>query len=454
MITFSVEIALGIALQAAAMLLVCGFVRRPWIGNTGFLFLVMAVLYHGVTEIAQALFPGHNFYRLLISQSELNHSVMILSSGILVFAVTYVFVSRIRISRFSPLRNSYVPPQWRLPPWQFMLAVAAPLYFATLIGQRNSAMGYWLTGLSDQFLMLTLAMATLVFLIHFRGRFLLVVMPLQIALLVLIGQRATVAVALVMVLSALARSRIRIKPGQAAVLIGVLVAGVLSISLTRLVAGREAFQEATLASRLGAVTSSLQDLFAGKQSDTGRGILDDFVYRFDGNAFPALISGALDAGIAPAGFGTIANNMALVIPQFLNPVKLQSTLESRDEEYFTVYHYGLPGADLSPPIDYLPTTLTMFYSYYGLVIYLILVPLAGTAFAVIDKWLWQRNDLVRVTVGLALTYCVLYFEQGTTVYFVVFRGVLIFVFVIFALNRFRMIVSQLLYRKTQAHPIV
>ena len=202
MIAFTAEIALGLALQSVALVLVFGLVRRPWIGQTGFLFVIMAVLYHGVTEIAEALFPGRNIYRLMISQSELNHAVLIMSSGILVCAVAYVVVSRIRIPRLSPQRSNYVPAQWSLPPWQLMLAIATPLYFATLIGQRNSTVGYWLIGLSDQFLILTLTMATFVFLYHFRGRFLLLIIPAQIVLLVLIGQRATVAAALIMVLSA------------------------------------------------------------------------------------------------------------------------------------------------------------------------------------------------------------------------------------------------------------
>ena len=135
------------------------------------------------------------------------------------------------------------------------------------------------------------------------------------------------------------------------------------------------------------------------------------------------------------------------MPSFLNPFKLDSTLESRDAEYFVVANYGLPGADLKPPVDYLSTTLAMFYSYYGLVVYLILALLTGMAFALIDKWLRQRNDLVRATVGLALTYCVLFFEQGTTVYFVVFRGVLIFIMAMYVLNLIRMMASQMVFRK-------
>lgn len=442
MTTFTVEVALGLALQAAALLLVVGFIRRPWIGHTGFLLVLMAVLYHGGTEIAQSVFPSRNSYRLLITQSELNNAVLIMSTGIFLFAVTYVVASMTRIQRLAWGRKGHVPQLWQLPPWQLMLALAAPLYTAALTAQRNSVSGYWLTGLSDQFLMLTLSMATFVFLYHFRGRFILIVIPLQIAMLVLIGQRAIAVFALVMVWSALARSGIRIKRTQVAILLAVLAAGILSISLTRLFAGREAFQEATLASRLTAVTSSLQNVLSGRQTGTIDSVLDDFVYRFDGNAFPALINGALQSGVKAAGFETVSNNFALIVPSFINPFKLDTGLEARSEEFYTVVHYGLPGGTIATFIDYLPTMFAMFYSFSGMALFLILTAVAGVLFAIADKWLFQRTDLARVTVGLSLTYCVLLFEQGLTIYFTTLRGAVAFIVAVFILNILWTIVVQ------------
>lgn len=238
----------------------------------------------------------------------------------------------------------------------------------------------------------------------------------QTALLALMGNRLSVAAALIMLLSSATRYGIsvRFKHFWAMVLLIAIIS--LSISAVRVDFGRDVFKE-DVSERSAALASSLSS--ANNSQNRTSQVIDDFIYRFDGNAFGGMLYTRLKSLYQPAGLRPLWNNVLLSVPSFLYPNKLAAEVYMIEEESFMIYHYTLP-----IHIDFLPTTLGIIFGYYGTPFLLIVAIGLGFIFAMIDHWLQKSTTLFSLLIGMALTYCVIFMEQGLRVYFITFRGTL------------------------------
>jgi hypothetical protein len=203
----------------------------------------------------------------------------------------------------------------------------------------------------------------------------------------------------------------------------VVVTGLLvtAISAARVVGGREGFGD-TPGERIEALLSSMDIAEAGEAGPSG--VIDDFVYRFDGNAFPALVKQRIDSGWPTTNGQSFVSTLRVATPRFLFPDKLETSVEERNEEAYMLDHYGIDRT-----IDFTPTFLGTIYSYRGEALLLIFALLWGAGLALFDLWVNRAQGIFPFLAGLGMTYAVLFYEQTTDNYVITARGILVlFVF--------------------------
>ncbi len=313
----SFKLLFGLGLQVVALLLILTRVRQRRLAYTGVVFIWMSLIYHGLTELAQIAYPGMNYYRTMVSQAKIDNWMMVISPAILIFAATYCLHVRplsrqeLEVSPGSALGLV----DWR---WSIFIVVLLNLLVAGVLGRFN--LGYW-GGLITETLPAISALMFLEFIQKMRGRYLSLVLLFQVGLGILSGTRSAIVFTLVVLLCVFVRSGVPIRwrslfwPGLAGVFL------MLAISGMRAEVGRFIYAEQTNRQRIGSLLAGIGSVL---RNGLAPEILQDYVYRFDGNAFSGLVVAGYDAGIKPAGWTPILNNFLLAVPSFLNPTKLEA----------------------------------------------------------------------------------------------------------------------------------
>lgn len=424
------KFGLGLAMQAGSLLLILRRVKRDWMSNFGFLFVFIACAYHGLTEIIQLIFPNYNMYRTLVDQQAVFDWLFIVSVAILVLSIVYSVVYA-RTNRPVPAGKKKVGFLNRtgLPSWTFLLMLAAPVYLAALMGKLNpeSGLGYWATGLSQQYMYLVIVLTSIVFVLKKAPKYLFPVLLLQSFAVFLIGSRFFIVGSAILLVATVQRYGYKLKRSQLAIAFGLMVVMAVTISLSRDVIGRPTgVVERILGYRAGFSLRESPEAFTAA-------IKNDFVYRLDGNSFPAMVNQQLGMGLPRSGLRSLFNDFWLVVPRFLNPAKLEADETLRDEKLYLTVHYRIPLG-----MDYIPTTLGVIFSYYGWPGLMLGAIIIGLSLALLDHWLDRTRSLFSLFVGIGLMTCILLMEQGLVVYLTTFRGIaVLYVFLIFALAIFR-----------------
>jgi hypothetical protein len=414
----SFTLLFGLGIQVLALVIVLRQTGSRWFSYTGVLFVMMACILHGMTEIVQVIFPGRNFFRLLVAQEDVDFWVLIVSFGILIFSLCYILVLK-RLRRTGDIGAA----SWSVgkanvwvPDWRLAALFALPGYLVAVSGENPEDLGYWATGLTDQFLLFGIVLTSTLFLLK-RQKWLIPIILVQSGALLLIGSRLTVLAGIVILVSTLMRHGFLIHRRQLIAVVFLVIASALAISITRAVLGREVFAEEASA-RVTAIFTGLQEV--GDQPRVGTDVADDFIYRFDGNAFAAMISRRVDRGWPTVGLVTFRNDVFLAVPSFMNPDKLEAGEEIREEKFYLALYYQMP-----LDIDYLPTILGVFFSYYGVVGFMIICMILGSLYAMADNWLQRSHTVWALLTGIGLTYCTVFMERGVKIYLLTFRGIII-----------------------------
>jgi hypothetical protein len=413
----SALLAIGLLFQAAALTVVFGAFGRHAFRLVGPAFIVLAVVFHGVTEVIQLLGLAPNPYRALIPQAVVDEWVALVSVAILLMAVAYGFALSIPVKLLSQ-RN----PGVTVLRWQVLLVVAAPLYVVALSGRASSQEEYWLGGLSSQFLTLAFVLASFDFIRRRGGRHFVPVLLAQSVLLAPVGSRWSVVAAALLTVWALGFVGRPPARRQGLTVLAVAVLATVIVSSARTAAVTDPASHFTAES--GATPSQRVDLMIGGVKALPTAWRDeqfwaDWIYRVDGNSLPALVSEAsAQRGISPRGFDRMAGVGLVAVPRVFYPSKLSNDPTALNEEEAVVSHYGLPSN-----VDFLDPTLGMVYAYVGPVGLLVGAILIGVAFAVFDRWLFERVTTVRVFAGVGVLLCVLLYERGLQVYPLTLRGV-------------------------------
>jgi hypothetical protein len=413
----SIDLALGLSLQALALAVVLIRVRGLRLSFTGVVFVMVAAVYHGAAEIVQVLFPGHNAYRTMVSQAALDHFTLVAGAAILLFAVTYARILQQGPRCLPPRPEDLQRLAGRLPDWRVVLPIAVAGLFVAISG-RN--FGYWISSVSTYLTSVLMVSASVALLLRVGSAHVLPALIVQSVAFALAGWRGPVVINALLLLTALRRLafpvRIRQVVGTAAV-VGALI---VLISASRVVGGRLDQQASSVNG-----TARVTWLSAGTQVlshvDLVGDVANDFIYRFDGNSFGGMVAERLAKGHASAGLASFWHNFSLMVPSALNPMKLSVEPRLLFEEDYTVWFYNLP-----PNIDFISGMLGMLFSYYGSASLLIGGVLLGWLYASVDTYLSHRRTFGAFVLGMGFTWTALMVEGGVLAYFSIARVLLIF----------------------------
>ena len=424
----SPQLLLALLIQAAAATAVIAVVKKGRLRHTGVIFVVAAVVHHGITEIVLPLAPGESAYRKIVSQSLIDPWALSASVAILLFAVGYCGVFMLVKRQAKPVRAERImtgPPIG----WKAGLAIVTPLYLLALsLGLsptlNEQIAGYLGTALVTQFLVILMIMTTFAYVVEAGGRHFFRALLVQSVAMALLGQRFNILVGVLVLLAALTRFRPglqnTIRARHVAGALAVTLVFMLAISAARVVVGRQGFEN-TATQRIKALLDSLDIL--SRTAAGGEPLAQDFAYRFDGNSMPALVKHRIDTGTPPLGAEGVEVSLRVTVPKFLYPEKEQLAVETTNEETAIINHYGIPAE-----IDWLPSFFGTIYSYEGEALLFFFALMWGMILARLDIYATTYNTVPAFFANFGVTFAVASYEQTTTVYFVTLRTLIVLYF--------------------------
>jgi hypothetical protein len=408
--------ALGLALEITALAIMLPIVRRPRMAYIGVIFIICAFVFHGAGELLQHLYPGHDYYRRLVPAEWTSGWMPIVGSAFLIYAVAYV--GTLHVSRVGPTRLTVT---W-FPPARVVTQVAIFLWLLAVGGTVLSpGLLYWGNGLMDQFLLVTVTLAAALYVRTASRWGVLGALVLQAGALVLVGERTTVIAATVAVLWAASLMR---RPIGYRIIVGVaLVVSLfaIAISAARIDTGRQEFITGSLEERLSAVRNGALAAAGGTVS----GIGDDFIYRFDGNAWPAYVRNQMDSYAAPSILAGLRYDFAVAVPRFIYGSKLSTPEWQRSEEAYLDRTYGIPYQSSTIGPDWLPTQFGSVYAYGGWAGLALWAFLCGLVLARVDIHFHRGLTFPGLVVGLGTVLSIAYYERGIDAIILTFRGIVL-----------------------------
>ena len=418
-------------------------IGRSWPHHLGAIFILMAVTYHGVSEVLITLFPNKNSYRPLFNPQYLAQFVLLVSVAILIFSIAYVCALGPRPEPLIPPDQVGVNLTKRIFDYRVLLIVTGALLLLTLNGQgylsngaiypgggcRNHAWAY----------AAVLHSWRCAFWVHFPDALrpaLDVYGPgYPVANLSLVGERLTILTSALMLLFALNRFSVKICRRHVAFAFLMLFLFAWAITAARGIEGRyEANSRASV--RLTFLTVGLTHIFS---QTTWNEIGYTLSYRLDGNSYGAMSLQALENGSTPVGPKPLINDVLLAIPSFIDPDKDQTNPNERSEKLYVEENLPIPELNLSPGIytDILPTQLGGLTGILGPLGMLCAAMALGLGFAGLDRWLRHGLGPGRTLVSLGFFYCVLNYEGSWDTYTITARGILLLLAIMFPLLAIR-----------------
>lgn len=440
----TVAVLIGLTLQAAALGVMHLAIAGRWLSHAGALLLAVAVAGHGGAEILQALFPGHNRYRTMVTPAAVDNWVILVSAALLVYAVAYAAVAR---TAAEPQTVSGLRLRW-------LIVLALPLAAATFQGRgalqpvapgKAAVPDSVVTGLAGQYLVLLLAVIGVVLLVRHGPRLIAPVAVGQIAAVSAVGARSAIVAVCVLTAFGAALCGVRLPRRHLAVMAALAALFAVTLSAARDVAGRAPWlADSGGQARVDALLAGAGHLASGA---AGGAVLDDIVYRVDFNTFGALILDGLAHHRPPVGTTTIRNNLMLGVPSILDPDKLSTSLETRNEEAYLCAWFGL-----DQRIDWLPGFFGATVAYGGAAGLALIAALLGLALGLAQRVVARRPALWRLALAMGLVQCALLYEAGPAVYVTQFRGALAVVAAAAAAQGFRWVTSNGKCNRTVVSP--
>jgi hypothetical protein len=371
------------------------------------LLLCVMVVYHGLAELVQFVFPGRNPYREMFDLPDLAEWMLIITIAIICYAATYVLTSYI-LMRWD---KGHLECRW---PWQLNWRLWVPCSLVLVVirvsGLVDWENAYIIKNIYDQFGVFALLVSAVGIVAAVPPR-LRVIGFLFIALCGFVLANRMTALGLIIGTFFFTNRNGR-GIGILAILLlcvcGAVVA--IGISAARTTVGRE-----QLDSGIGERTQGLVSGLSAKWADVREGVLNDFVYRIDGNSFSAAALGRRQAGYQSAGSVPLKCDFGLVIPKFLSQDKEAKDLIARDSKASVAEHYGF-----DPAVDYIITVFGFAFCVWGNAGLLFFSIVVGLLLAVVDR---PKSGYISLVILLATYGCVILYEQNFRVFIVTARSV-------------------------------
>jgi hypothetical protein len=263
----------GLTLEAIAVLALLICLRSRWLASCGGLFIAVAFLYHGLFEIIQRVFPGHDFYRAftLFKRDDVDDWTVLAGGAMLCFAAAYLLTSY----GLGPRRQrmARVPTVSRVPVWGVLLTLGIVSQLSVLSGWEG---GYWMASFAGYLGRLLFVMGCAGLVLRKGPSYAVPVALGSSLLLALSGARSAVVLHVVLLLIMLKRLDIRVRLSRLVAVGLAVVALVVLISAARVRSGRlnEQIGTQALADRMQWLSSGSQVTGAGARWLTK--LADDF----------------------------------------------------------------------------------------------------------------------------------------------------------------------------------
>ncbi len=413
----------SLTLQLVSLGLLLIMLKGRFFHFSGSLFVLVAFVYHGLSELLNRLGPSGT-ERAGLTLSELDRWQWFVGLAIFLFTLSYLLVLKVKETTKVTLASSELKNITTFLDWRILAIITLPMYLYELSGgilSENGLSGknYLQSGLVTQFLLIFVVFLSFSIILHFGVKVALPVFLVQALSIVLLGERLPVVAVSVALFYSLKRVNLTLSPRQVWTFIILMTLVIAALSVSRITTGRSAYGvNSSGTTRTNALLSGVASL--GKIPETFR---KQFSNRLDGNDFAAYTLKGITAGIPPVGFTTFKNDAKLEIPSFIFPSKLNMTEADRDEELYFELRYDMP------PMNRLPTVFGTFAGYFGPYWLELIAAILGAMFALIDRWLSKFN-MYKFVIGIGLIFSIMYYEQGPTVYFAIFRGVIVMLAVI------------------------
>jgi len=350
--------------------------------------------------------------------------MVLVGASLLVFSLVYVALTErdpVQAQSDESRREAVLAAlPWKtlaFPSLFLLSVVAAGGFRGGAAASYGEGIGGTQAGLTQQFLTPLLVLTMVGFIASGSSRRLLPTLAAGTLAMALTGSRLGAVVLIGLTLFGLTLLGRRPTRQQVAVSLCLIVALVFVINQSRQHVGRYAFTQATSATeRLALLAQGVSAAAQGdKASFAGQGS-QPWTERLDGNTFPAMVLGELQAGESPVGVTTFVNDLALAVPSAINPAKLSTDLVDRSEKLYLRQWFVL---DL--PLDFIPTQLGVLLAYlgpWGL-------PFLAGGLAALYAWgdrLMQRRPLYGFLVSLGLLGCAMSYEGSMDSYVLTARG--------------------------------
>lgn len=405
--------------QFGALAAVARALGRRFFGFTGALLLVALVTFHALPEVLVLFASRPGGYRSLLTDRQMRNWLWYVGPAVASYAIGYlaVLAGKRRMELVAPIEAT--AQRFR---WQHLLLVTSPLYLAAIAGRGyvpgSQVRSYFESGLTGQFLLVGVVLTSFALIARFGRPGVFVIM--QSMALLLIGQRLTVVAGLVMLSFLLVRHGWRPSRRQIGAVAAIGLLGSLVLSSARISEGRQGFSgTADAGVRLASLATGASHLLS---TETRGQLLDDYVFRVDANSFGALVLDSMTSDHAePVGVATLIDAAQLSVPRFLNPGKLDSSVEARSEKSFFITHFGLP-----TDIDLLPGVLGPMIGYAGPSMFFALAAMLGVGMGALDRLL-RKNTPMRSVLAVGVVNSIMYYERGLAGAAVTIRGVIVII---------------------------
>lgn len=401
----SLTLIASLVVQAACIVVLRHRLGSGWLQRPMVLLVLLAVLYHGVSEVALAL-PAVRLwdnYRAGIGQHYIDTATLVMSVALAALVAGYVIVARPQPTKG---RVDLAPLDWRL-----AAAACLPLAILTYHGRglnNGIATGTagTLTELSVAFFLVLSVLAAFGFLHRHGMRWFVPVLAAQAVVMAAVGERTpavATAVALVMIL---ARAGMRPSRRQGVAVLVMVVLAVLGITGARAQTGRSLFTTNTSATaRMAAIVGGLQGVVSpNASSGTTPGLVSELAARFDGNVFAGGIEQSVSAGTPRLNPMGIPESTLIAVPSAMYPAKL--ALPGLNPTNIELADFNMP------PINFLPTFLGIYYGYLGPALLSLFMFGLGLLGGWAERRLFATVTPVRLAVIAAVVLAVTRYEAG------------------------------------------
>lgn len=406
----------GLLIQSFTVVWMVKRSHRSLLNRCGIVFILVAFMYQGITEILQWLAPGMNRYRPYVTNEALGGWVLTVSIAMLCFSTSYMLTWRSSPHQRYYHRDRLTKPQimpHRI--WLYPISLLAYLV-AFSITQKQSVISstssvsseYWIQGLALYTINILLPISIILLIVSGDSiRDTIRWITIMALAVMLLGQRHAIVSYCISVLMGLTYNGVFIPKHKLALLVGISMVLMVTISSGRATVGREALG-GNLSSRIDNYALGIKSL---AQGSVVQGALGDFIYRFDANSYPSMVYARQAFGVSPAGTRPMVNDILLAIPRFLNPLKVTSDLIDRNSEAYLDAYYQVPTG-----IDYTTGLFGYLFACFGKMGLWIIAVLLGIAFAYFDNWSLTHLDFTGLLWFTGCVSSVMLYEQNFSAY--------------------------------------